>query len=1590
MDPVEGVQAQPALPGQPVEIGPGGVINPDLLPGNYDPRIGAVADEALQAGDLCCLFNNGTERRIRRAICTSAPTLATVFVKQNCASGSVAAAYLTGALVIPNPGTFSAMDIGSVLFLSPTLPGYMQKEMPTVLGQLIQRVALVTDVTSTEVRCFFIGYLDRGRPSGSGIVDTDPLVTAHLIDVDNPHAATAAQVGAIPTTAKGAASGVAPLGSNSLVPDGYLPVSPWKALPVRIVCETNVNVAAPGGTLNGLNMGLDNRVLLVNQGTPSQNGIYLWKGATVPMLRATDADTGDKIFNSIWIVREGTNPNTGWACTNSTSPTLGTTNLTFVKLIYVPAPGWTNPMTTPGDMIVGGAAGEASRIAKGVDGNVMTMVFGLPTWAAPAVTGGAMINPMMAVGDIIVGTTGGEPISLSRGVNGMVLTMVGGTPTWIAPVTGMANPMTGQWDILVGGISGTPSRIGPGANGQILTMVGGQIAWAASALSNPMTSIGDIIIGGSSGVPSRLSPGANGQVLTMIAGSPGWTAPNTGFTSPMTSQWDLIVGLPGGAPGRLAKGADGQALTMVGGAIMWASGLTNPMTTASDLIIGGSGGIPARLAKGADGQVLTMVSGGAAWAAPVTGFINPMTALEDLIKGGAGGAPTRIPKGVDGNVLTMVGGVITWTAPVTGFINPMTTLGDIILGGISGAPGRLAKGADGQTLTMVTGVPGWATPPTGFINPMLSPSDLIIGGVAGAPGRLAKGAEGYVLTVVGGVTTWAAPVTGFINPMTTAEDLIKGGASGAPVRLAKGSDGQVFTMVGGVATWAAPVTGFINPMTASGDLIVGGTAGAPSRLAKGTDGQVLTLVAGHPAYADIPAGGGGMANPMTASGDLIVGGAAGAPGRLAKGADGKALILVAGQPAWSGDLSGGSSGPLLSITAPDQIDFTASGGHEVMPWWDNSGSCYSGPPFTASVELLPGATYVWEWSGGIVQPMSDLNSHEFSFIAGIYNSIKLGCTVTTTDGIVHQLQKDIEVVYPATWARTAGLPIVDGVVSVDGIIGAPDVHLMGSVGGSVWVEGLLYFGDGQCIRRFNPVDRSILTVSGVLLPRTAGHKGVYDLAFDATTNSLIEIYQDSDYAPRKIGRVSLTTFEASLITSEDLSAVSLLGVDTAGYILVACNDHESISQISGTTVTPVVHLSTVPGFPLTDIPTRVVTHIAWDQTAECFYISTCLNVDALPNPYVDQIWKLVLPNTLTLIAGTTDTVDPALAGLQPDYSPVHSKAILKHVQGMQVCSAGASSVLIFMDAYTLRAYSPLWGVHTLALNACMPNAYALRGEAEVSLAIDPAVTSGAWFSGDGLAEWKPGLWAAAFAADWYSGEPSYGTDIPEGFNLLVDETCPLIKNEGANALNPSKYYRAKTCTMFRSIGGVSSVRISIPPAFYQGTTDSRVYTDLGATVGQPGIDPSIFYGSTMSISDNSPSTFTLYVEAISSIWDLGPSGNRVCTMPWFAGTGGSSTMFATEVDFLGRPKNAPVVLDTGDVYITYDTQGLVSNVQEATIGGFRSDRYIRNQNGTTHYKVCTWSTNSAIGPVIAFKYTYDGAGRLTGILLCDPVQEHLI
>lgn len=106
----------------------------------------------------------------------------------------------------------------------------------------------------------------------------------------------------------------------------------WKQ-PVRVATTASVTIATAlnaGDTLDGVTLAAGDRVLVKDQGTASQNGIYV-VGATPA--RAADMDEDLEVVGSVVYVVAGTaNAGTTWAVTNTTTPTVGTDAINWVSI----------------------------------------------------------------------------------------------------------------------------------------------------------------------------------------------------------------------------------------------------------------------------------------------------------------------------------------------------------------------------------------------------------------------------------------------------------------------------------------------------------------------------------------------------------------------------------------------------------------------------------------------------------------------------------------------------------------------------------------------------------------------------------------------------------------------------------------------------------------------------------------------------------------------------------------------------------------------------------------------------------------------------------------------------------------------------------------------------------------------------------------------------------------------------------------------------------------------------------------------------------------------------------------------------------
>ena len=102
---------------------------------------------------------------------------------------------------------------------------------------------------------------------------------------------------------------------------------------VRVASTATVNISSAPAAIDGVTLSSDDRVLLKNQSTGSQNGIYVFNGSGSAMTRATDADADAEVTAGMFVfVEEGTaNADNGYVLTTDGSITVGSTSLTFTQ-----------------------------------------------------------------------------------------------------------------------------------------------------------------------------------------------------------------------------------------------------------------------------------------------------------------------------------------------------------------------------------------------------------------------------------------------------------------------------------------------------------------------------------------------------------------------------------------------------------------------------------------------------------------------------------------------------------------------------------------------------------------------------------------------------------------------------------------------------------------------------------------------------------------------------------------------------------------------------------------------------------------------------------------------------------------------------------------------------------------------------------------------------------------------------------------------------------------------------------------------------------------------------------------------------------
>jgi hypothetical protein len=180
----------------------------------------------------------------------------------------------------------------------------------------------------------------------------------------------------------------------------------WKAS-VRLATTTNVVLSSDledGSELDGVNLQTGDRILVKNQSTASQNGIYVVKSMGAPD-RSTDADTGAEVTSNFAVfVEEGTTQaDSGWVLTNNGAITVGTTALAFTQFTGLGQITAGDGLTKTGNTL--NVVGTADRITANGDSIDIASTY-------------AGQSSIVTVGTITTGVWNGTDIAIADGGTG--------------------------------------------------------------------------------------------------------------------------------------------------------------------------------------------------------------------------------------------------------------------------------------------------------------------------------------------------------------------------------------------------------------------------------------------------------------------------------------------------------------------------------------------------------------------------------------------------------------------------------------------------------------------------------------------------------------------------------------------------------------------------------------------------------------------------------------------------------------------------------------------------------------------------------------------------------------------------------------------------------------------------------------------------------------------------------------------------------------------------------------------------------------------------------------------------------------------
>jgi len=466
-------------------------------------------------------------------------------------------------------------------------------------------------------------------PSQSGLSITNSTINSTTIGATTPSSAAF-------TTAT---VSTAPVNGNDVVNKTYLDYFAtglsWKQ---PVLCATTANISLTGlQTLDGVTVVASDRVLVKNQSTASQNGIYL--ASATAWSRAPDADVWTDLISALVFVESGsTLSGSAWYCSAQPGGTIGTTAI-----------NWSN-FSVAATYTAGTGLTLSSYQFSITNTGVTAAAYGSASKTLTATVNAQGQLTVLAASDIAIANTQVSGLGTMSTQNANSITVTGGSingttigGTTAAAVTGTTITANTQFTGAGTGLTGTATSLS----------IGGSAGTATTATNLAGGAAGSVPYQSSAGATTFLAAGSNGQYLTLSSGLPAWASLPTSVSS-------FSAGSTGLTPSTATTGA---------------------VTLAGTLAVA-NGGTGVTASSGANSVVLRDANGNTSINSVAEGFVN-VAAAGTTTTLTASSAPNYCVTGSGGQTYQLPDAT-TLTAGSNYFFNNNQTSGTIVVKNNSG------------------------------------------------------------------------------------------------------------------------------------------------------------------------------------------------------------------------------------------------------------------------------------------------------------------------------------------------------------------------------------------------------------------------------------------------------------------------------------------------------------------------------------------------------------------------------------------------------------------------------------------------------------------------------------------------------------------------------------------------------------------------------------------------------------------------------------------------------------------------------------------------------------------------------------------